>query len=228
MSVHIRCYIIMSIIEQNDILFNIGKKIREVRTELGFSIRELAEKVGISYLTMQRIETDKLSPSVVLLAQISACLNYPVIQLLSEPKHDIVHIKSEQQNTIDTRKLTLKTIVARGALDEDISIVHGIARKGKFVSRHSHDGFELAYVLRGKAVYKGEKGIRELKEGDLIFWDASQWHEVIALETHEWLGIQFYSKRPGLRELSNQDVGETQNKPLQNNSGKTGGQGHES
>jgi transcriptional regulator with XRE-family HTH domain len=220
MSVYIPFYIIMSIVEQNDILINIGKKIREVRMELGFSIKQLAEKVGISYLTMQRIETDKLSPSVVLLAQISACLNYPVIQLLSEPKHDIVHIKSEHQNTIDTRKLTLKTIVTRGALDEDISIVHGMARKGKFVSRHSHDGFELAYILKGKAIYKGERGIRELKEGDLIFWDASQWHEVIALEPHEWLGIQFYSKRPG--------VGGTQNKPLQNNSDKTGGQLHES
>lgn len=174
------------------IKLNVGKRIREIRNSLNLSIRELAQKVGISYLTMQRIETDKLSPSVVLLAQISACLNYPVVQFLSEPKHEIVHIKSEQQNIINTRKLTLKTIAARGSLDEDISIVHGKAQKGKFVSRHSHQGFELAYILKGKAVYKGERGIRELKEGDLIFWDASQWHEVIALEPHEWVGIQFY------------------------------------
>ena len=35
--------------------------------------------------------------------------------------------------------------------------------------------------------------MRELSEGDLIWWDADEWHEVTALEPHEWLGMQFYS-----------------------------------
>lgn len=181
--------------------------------DVGLSIRELAEKVGISYLTMQRIETDKLSPSVVLLAQISACLNYPVIGLLSEPKRDMVHIKSKQQNVISTKKMILKTIAPKGTLDENISIVYGKAKKGKFVSRHKHDGFELAYVLKGKALHKRESGVCELNEGDMIFWDASEWHEVIALESHEWLGIQFYSKKVGLSDERDPDRKGLQDEP---------------
>lgn len=184
----------------NDIIMHIGQRIRETRMGLAISIRELAKRVGISYLTMQRIETDKLSPSVVLLARISACLNYPVVQLLAEPKSNIVHIKSEQQKVIVTKKMILRTVATRGVLDEDISIVHGKTKKGKFVSEHSHAGFELAYVLKGKAVYKGERGVRGLEEGDLIYWDASQWHEVIALEPHEWVGIQFYERGVKLNE----------------------------
>jgi transcriptional regulator with XRE-family HTH domain len=192
-------------IVQNDILTDIGKRIREIRTELGLSIKQLADKVGISYLTMQRIETDKLSPSVVLLAQISASLNYPMSSLLLEPRRDIIHIKSQQQNVIDTRRLVLKTVVPRGAVDENISIVHGKAEKGKFVSKHKHFGFELAYVLKGKALYKGVNRTIELNEGDLIFWNADEWHEVIALEPHEWLGMQFYSETIKLRDRVSPD-----------------------
>ena len=172
----------------------VGKKIREIRNKLGLSLRALAERVGISYLTMQRIETDKLSPSVVLLAQISVCLNYPLSEFLSQKKYQaVIHIAAENQNVIKTKAILLKLVAPKGILNKNISVVYGKARKGKLVDRHRHPGFELAYVLKGKALHKHAAGTQTLNEGDLIFFDASQWHEVIALEPHEWLGIQFYS-----------------------------------
>jgi transcriptional regulator with XRE-family HTH domain len=177
----------------DDIHLDIGRRIREIRTGLGLSIRDLAEKVGISYLTMQRIETDKISPSVVLLAHIAACLNYPITDFLTEEKQSVIHVKAEQQNVVDTKKIILKLVAPRGIVDENISIVHGKAPKGKFVGRHRHAGFELAYVIKGRSLHKRGAEVRELNEGDLIFWDADEWHEVIALEPHEWVGMQFYS-----------------------------------
>ena len=177
----------------NDIHMNIGTRIRQIRTELNLSIRDLADKVGISYLTMQRIETDKISPSVVLLAQIAAELNYPITDFLTEERKSVIHIRAEHQNVFDTKKIMLKLVASRGIVDENISIVHGKAAKGKFVSRHRHAGFEMAYVIKGKALYKRGADVRELSEGDLIWWDADEWHEVTALEPHEWLGMQFYS-----------------------------------
>ena len=172
---------------------NIGTRIRQIRTELNLSIRDLADKVGTSYLTMQRIETDKISPSVVLLAQIAAELNYPITDFLTEERKSVIHIRAEHQNVFDTKKIMLKLVASRGIVDENISIVHGKAAKGKFVSRHRHAGFEMAYVIKGKALYKRGADVRELSEGDLIWWDADEWHEVTALEPHEWLGMQFYS-----------------------------------
>jgi transcriptional regulator with XRE-family HTH domain len=177
----------------DDVQVNIGKRIREIRNKLGFSIRDLAERVGISYLTMQRIETDKLSPSVVLLAQISACLNYPMTDFLLEKERSVIHIKAGQQNVITTKAMVLKLIAPKGIVNENISIVHGKAKKGRVVGRHMHPGFELAYIIKGKALHKQGAKTRELEEGDLIFFNASEWHEVIALEPHEWFGMQFYS-----------------------------------
>jgi transcriptional regulator with XRE-family HTH domain len=183
----------MAINTHIDIHMNIGIRIREIRTELGLSIRDLADKVGISYLTMQRIETDKISPSVVLLAQIAVGLNYPITDFLTEERKSVIHVKAEHQNIFDTKKIILKLVASRGIVDENISIVHGKAAKGKFVSRHRHPGFELAYVIKGRALHKHGANVSELSEGDLIFWDADEWHEVIALEPHEWVGMQFYS-----------------------------------
>ena len=190
-------------IRHNDIHLDIGTRIREIRTDLGLAIRDLADKVGISYLTMQRIETDKISPSVVLLAQIAACLNYPITDFLTEERKSIIHVKAEHQNVVDTKKIILKLVAPRGIVDENISIVHGKAAKGKFVSRHRHPGFELAYVIKGKALHKRGADVHELNEGDLIFWDADEWHEVIALEPHEWLGMQFYSTTVNLGKRNN-------------------------
>jgi transcriptional regulator with XRE-family HTH domain len=185
----------------------VGGRIREMRNRANMSIRELAKKVGLSYLTMQRIETDKLSPSVVLLSQIASCLNSPITSFLTEESQSVWHIKAENQNVINTKQLMLKLVAPKGALSEDISIVYGKAMKGRFVNRHKHQGFELAYVIKGRAIHKLGTNITELKEGDLIVFNASQPHEVIALETHEFLGIQFYSKVITLNDIVKSEQG---------------------
>jgi quercetin dioxygenase-like cupin family protein len=186
-------YIVGGMKQHNDIIIDIGVKIREIRTRLGLSIRGLAERVGISYLTMQRIETDRISPSVVVLARISACLSYPIGGFLSETKRAVVHVRAENQNVVKTKTMLLKLAGPKGIVNDNISIVHGKAEKGKLVGRHRHPGYELAYVLKGSALHKQAGNVYEMSDGDLIFFDASQWHEVIALEHHEWLGVQFYS-----------------------------------
>ncbi len=193
----------------DDVQIEIGKKIREIRTKLGISIRALAERVGISYLTMQRIETDKLSPSVALLTHIATCLSYPLSGFLSESKPAVIHIKAENQNVIKTKSIILKLIAPKGITNENISIVYGKAEKGRLVGRHKHPGFELAYVIKGRAVHKHAASTHEIAEGDLIFFDANQWHEVIALEPHEWLGVQFYADTINLRGTANSTPGPT-------------------
>jgi len=65
---------------------DVGKRVREIRKNAGLSMKELAEKVGVSFLTIQRIETGKVSPSVALLSEIAYHLNYPLASLVAEGK----------------------------------------------------------------------------------------------------------------------------------------------
>jgi transcriptional regulator with XRE-family HTH domain len=172
----------------------IGSRIREIRKGAGYSIRQLAEKAGVSYLTMQRIETDKVSPSVSLLFQIAQSLNYPITSFFSEQKQSVVVIRKEDQRVIETMLMGLRLLVPKGAIGEKVAISHGKAEKGRCVSKHKNEGFEIAYMLKGSCILRYGKDKYELHEGDVVYYDASEWHSVTAIEPHEFLGIHFFAK----------------------------------
>jgi transcriptional regulator with XRE-family HTH domain len=75
---------------------DVGKPVREIRKSVGLTMKELAEKVRVSLLTIQRIETGKVRPSVALLSEIAYHLNYPLTSLVAEGK-PVIHIKGSQR-----------------------------------------------------------------------------------------------------------------------------------
>lgn len=180
---------------------DIGTRIRDIRKRLGLSINQLAERVGISYLTMQKIETDKISPSVILLYQIAECLNHPVTSFIQNKEKSFVHIKKDEQKVVETNMMSLRTLVSKGAIDNNIAVSYGKTEKGRFVSRHRNDGFEFAFVLKGSCIFKYGDKQYEIHEGDVIYFNASEWHSVTALESHEFLGIHFFSEKPDKEQL---------------------------
>ena len=172
---------------------DVGNRIRELRKRSGLSMKQLAEKVGVSYLTIYRIETGKVSPSVTLLNDIASHLNYPIFSFFDQEK-EIVHIKAEKQPVIASEKLQLKLLAPRGFINDNIAISFGKAEKGEFISKHINRGSELAYVTKGTGIVKYGNTEYELKEGDLIFFQGGTPHTVVALEPHEFIIINFYDK----------------------------------
>ncbi len=168
----------------------VGTKIREIRKETGLSMEELAKKVGVSSLTIHRIEVGKVSPSVALLSEIAYQLNYPLSSFLAVEKPVIV-IKGKEQKVIESRNLKLKVLAHKGVLDENVSITVGKAEKGEFISKHKNEGFEITYIIKGNNVFKYGRKKYELKAGDLIYHDGKDWHSVTALEPSEFLNIYF-------------------------------------
>jgi transcriptional regulator with XRE-family HTH domain len=67
-------------------LDGVGKALREARTSRGMSLSEVAHAAGVSTATLSRIETEKQSLDVSLLAAVSRILNVAPGQVLgSEP-----------------------------------------------------------------------------------------------------------------------------------------------
>jgi transcriptional regulator with XRE-family HTH domain len=66
--------------------------LRQWREKRGYSVRQLAERAGVSYVTIVRIEGGKLSPTVALLEKLAAALAigvrefFPVGRRRSEPE----------------------------------------------------------------------------------------------------------------------------------------------
>jgi len=87
----------------------IGTKIRIERKKNGLTLEQLAKRVGISPITLQRIETGKSSPSVVLLSEIAQTLNKPIASFFEIDK-SLVHITRQNQRNISNRMLKIKIV----------------------------------------------------------------------------------------------------------------------
>ena len=172
----------------------VGDRIRTLRKRAGYSMKQLAEKVGVSYLTIYRIETGKVSPSVTMLSDIAYHLNYPILSFFDHTGNEVVHSKADKQPVISSELLQLRLLAPRGLIDENIAISYGKAKVGECISRHTNKGSELAYVIKGKCIVKHGNKDYELNEGDLIYYKGGTPHTVIAVEPHEFLIIHFVDK----------------------------------
>jgi len=62
---------------------NIGENIKKRRTKLGLSQEDFAQKSGVKYTTLTKIETGVIKkPSVVLVAKIAKALGVSIEELL--------------------------------------------------------------------------------------------------------------------------------------------------
>ena len=169
---------------------NMGNKIREARKKHGLSMKELARRVGVSYLTIHRVETDKVSPSVALLSDIAHHLEEPLLNFF-EKENTFLLVKSGKAPKIKSGKMTLDLLVPKGVINDKISVALGTISAGDYVSQHAHKGFEMTFHLKGKALFKYGDKEYELDKGDLIYFDAKIEHSVVALTPHKFLSVYF-------------------------------------
>jgi len=172
----------------------VGNKIREARKKAGLTMTALAKKVGVSYLTIYRIETGKVSPSVALLSEIAHCLNKPITSFFDEKRGEMTIIKSSEQPVAQSEKLAVRLLAPKGLINNQISISLGKAEKGEFVGRHKTNGFEFSYIIRGSCLFRYGNTDYKLEQGDLVYFDGGTWHSVTALEPLEFLAIYFRNK----------------------------------
>ena len=171
-------------------MIKVGNKIRQARKNIGFNMKEFAARVGISYLTLYRVETDKVSPSVALLSEIAHHLGEPLSSLLDEEKN-VTIIKKKTATRVASEKMNLQLLLPKGIISENVSVSFGKCGPGEFVSSHSHEGYELTYILKGKAVFNYDGKQYEVEQGDLMYFKASVKHSAKALEDHEFLSVYF-------------------------------------
>lgn len=169
----------------------LGRKIRELRKERRLTMRELADLVGVNYTTIHRVETGQVSPSVVLLSEIAHHLGHSIVSLLKEDRSRLTVIRSQDQPVVKSDKMSIRLLVPQGLINDQISISLGKARVGEFVGKHTTEGFELAYIIRGKCVFTHGRDDHELLQGDLVYFDGRIAHSVVAAEPLEFLAIYF-------------------------------------
>ena len=169
----------------------LGRKIRELRKERGLTMQQLAEMVGVNYTTIHRVETGRVSPSVVLLSEIAHRLGHSIVSFLEDKEAQMTLIRKDDQPSVKSDKMRLRLLVPQGLVDDKISINFCKADVGQFVDEHQTKGFELPIILKGRCVFKYGGQDYEMREGDLAYFDGNVSHSVVALEPLEFIALYF-------------------------------------
>jgi transcriptional regulator with XRE-family HTH domain len=172
----------------------IGTKIRIERKKSGLTLGQLAKRVGISLITLQRIEKGKSSPSVILLSEIAQCLNKPIFSFFEDREKPFVHIKRKNQRYISSPMLKIKLIGPRKMIADNIVVTYGELKKGKRIDPHTNRGIEFNYNIEGRSELNLNGQSHFLEAGDSSAFNARLEHSLKALEKLKFFGIYVEDK----------------------------------
>ena len=162
----------------------IGEKINGLKKSRGVSLKELAERTGLSETVMSQIEDDIVAPPIPALLKISKALGVEIAYFFSEErsdrKFDIVRVNERKK--VERKVPQRKTIPLSYSyemlsshrkenhmqpflVEFDIDIEEEVAPV-------SHEGEEFLFLLEGELEYKLENEIVTLKKGDSIYFDS--------------------------------------------------------
>lgn len=158
----------------------IGRRIKKVREEKHFTLKNVEAKAGISATHISEIERGKTSPTIGALIRIADALGKdPAYFIEKEELGDVSFIafedrKEEKLARAPGVKAMLTRSIPSGKINAQLITLHPAKQVG--FDMHSHEGDESALVLGGQINFKIANKVHELKEGDSIYYIANQQH----------------------------------------------------
>jgi transcriptional regulator with XRE-family HTH domain len=172
--------------ETVSIEFQIGQKIRALRTERNVTLDQLASEVSLTKGQVSKIENGKVSSPVSTLTRIA-------VALAVEPGYFFRNAVETTPRAVMVRKPERKVIVGRGTkLGHSYeSLAFGLPFKKDFEpylmrieernidpakNVFRHPGHELLFMLKGKMDYRHDGQVYHLEPGDSLFFDGTIEH----------------------------------------------------
>lgn len=163
-----------------ELAFNLGRKLRKRRGELGLSLRQLSEKVAVSPSTIQKIESNQISPTLGTILKIAKGLGKDIQFFLNQEQEptDVVFFPRERRRLITPPDLTFTIeLLTEGLSDQQFSaLILIVPAGGKRGSHLQHHGEELQHCLIGTVEFTihGKKHL--LRQGDTLHFKSDIRH----------------------------------------------------
>ncbi|MBU7578677.1 MAG: cupin domain-containing protein [Flavihumibacter sp.] len=186
---------------QEDLLIQIGNKIKEVRKAKGITVQALADRAEVSKGLISQIENTRAIPSLPVLMKVILSLQINLPDFFEElrsvsgeapvlivKKSDYRTIQKEADKGFEYKRILTRTI-AGGSTD----IVLLELKKGASRKRLVHtEAFEYKYIIRGSLKYEIDGKDYLLEEGDSIFFDGRLGHRLSNPGTSDTLMLVIY------------------------------------
>ena len=160
----------------------VGDRVRALREAMGLSLRELAERTGVSAPMLSQVERGETSPTLSVATKIAAGLELSLSQLLrlDESSHVVIIRRSQRRRSKRPGHLVEELTPPLPGQRAEVSL-HALepgASTGGAADPPIHEpgSRETIYVSAGQAalVVDGER--HELGEGDAVTFDADLPH----------------------------------------------------
>jgi len=134
---------------------NIGKKIQELRTRQGISIRKLASLAGITPSMLSQIENEQVNPSINTLRALAAALEAPLYHFFKEESEEQPIVTPDSRKTIGRKNepdvtYELLTPDTQGSIEFCMMVIPPNSSSNS--KSQSHVGEEVAFLYSGESV----------------------------------------------------------------------------
>ncbi|MDR1587492.1 MAG: XRE family transcriptional regulator [Treponema sp.] len=151
--------------------YQFGEKIRTVRERRSLTLREVAEKAGVSESLVSQIERNKVSPAIDTLLALADALDIDLEYLFADYRRDrLVHVVRKKERGSFTRPGVLYERLAQvegrdhAGIEAYVITVEPGAKTGS--AEYGHQGWELGLIESGRAELTVGNQTHRLKPGD--------------------------------------------------------------
>jgi transcriptional regulator with XRE-family HTH domain len=168
--------------QTTDPIAAVGPRIRALRDAMSLSLRDLAERSGVSAQMLSQVERGETSPTLVVAAKIAAGLELTLSQLLrlDEGQHVAVSRAAERRSSRRGGHIIeeLTPPLPGQRADVSLHVLDPGATTGGAADPPMHEpgSRETAVVLAGELALVLEGTRTELQEGDSVTFDADLPH----------------------------------------------------
>ena len=162
----------------------VGPRIRALRDAMGFSLRDLSERSGVSAPMLSQVERGETSPTLTVAARIAAGLELRLSQLLRLDESGavtVVRVGERQRGGSRRRGHSFEVLTSsqpgqRAELSRHTLTPGGATGAPDDPPMHEPGSRETALVERGSVVLVCDGQRHELGEGDCVTFDADLPH----------------------------------------------------
>ncbi len=174
----------------DDISFDIGKKIKDLRLKAGLTLKQVAKETGFSPALISQIENNNISPPIATLAKLASYFNVKIGYFFENDKQPVRYTVCRKNQGRKIDRVISKTGKRHGYIYQALAFDYPNKAMEPFLitldsavddseNMYSHGGEEFIMVTKGEILVLIEGDKINLKEGDAIYFDSSAKHRVL-------------------------------------------------
>ena len=174
--------------------YNIGAKIRELRTAKKLTLQDVSKETGFSTSLLSQIENNNISPPIATLSKIANFFEVRMGHFFAEEEECTFEVVRSNERIAMPRVIS-EDGSSHGYFFESLSVRKKNKKMDPFLltlneqvtntCTYSHSGEEFLFIMQGKAELVLDDQRILLNAGDSVYFDSNLKHRLLSVDRGE-------------------------------------------